>query len=727
MRYTVPISRFFSGNVEESLRLRVLTLAAFWLVAIAVAWVGGSPWSWLGGGLAATCGHGFTWYRRRRGTGVWSVIIALMVVALALVMRNEILAVFDGNWLPLAHYLLLVQAIASFDVRTRGGLYAGLALSGIVLFFASQQAFEPSFGIFLLGYAVLLMAFLAAAFLEDESRAARPRTVGKGMYPLGFWSGIAVAVILLSVGAFLLLPRGESNVVGSQQLTALPITGGPEGRQPRPQVSNRPSTVPSPEIQAVGVSSFRDVQQQLGGDDVTLTPGVIERSSDGEGIFGDNSFPGLPASVAGDDVVMHVRSPVASYWRGQVFDTFDGASWRAEGGPSPGRCVGRVPGDAVRYIQTYYLDRAQTGATFAGYRGVKVLSAEEAHYRNSLGEGFSYKVVSVLPELTPSSLRRDRAAPAPDQYYHLPASMEWLRGMATPITEGADTEFDVGARIVEYLRLNGQHDASAPNQLASTASMDSLLLDGEPGTSLDLATANVMLARAAGLPARLATGYLPGERDLLSGAYRVLGEDAHAWSEVLFRKHGWVPFDSTHRGDAYAAGSVAGGQVAGLKYLFESSVGDEVVRAVVVAPSRLSAALKDAFDGPVATGMAAAVAGAVILGLVWLGIRALGGRRRRVDSGLSYTRLQGDGRDEMLRVFRRTERLLRKKGVETRKPGQTLGEYAQTAAQHARGVEPHLTWLTEAAWAAAYDGGGFPTQLVQEAKARLSALKAALG
>ena len=49
-----------------------------------------------------------------------------------------------------------------------------------------------------------------------------------------------------------------------------------------------------------------------------------------------------------------------------------------------------------------------------------------------------------------------------------------------------------------------------------------------------------MLARATGLPARLATGYLPGERDLLSGAYRVEREDVHAWAEILFWDHGWT-------------------------------------------------------------------------------------------------------------------------------------------------------------------------------------------
>ena len=155
------LPRLFSGEVEDSFRLRLLGLAAFWLVAIAIGMQGGSPWTWLGAGVAATCGHAFSWYGRHRTQGVWTVVIAMMVMALAKAMRVEILGALEGNWLPVANFLLMVQVIASFDIRTRGGLYAGLALNALVLFFASQHAFDLSFIVFMVGYGALLMAFLA--------------------------------------------------------------------------------------------------------------------------------------------------------------------------------------------------------------------------------------------------------------------------------------------------------------------------------------------------------------------------------------------------------------------------------------------------------------------------------------------------------------------------------------------------------------------------------------
>ena len=99
----VRLPHLVSVKVEESIRLRAIALLVLWVAALSVAWVGGSPWAWLGGGIAATAGHAFSWKRRHRKMGVWTAIMAVPLVVLALVMRADILAALDGNWLPLAH------------------------------------------------------------------------------------------------------------------------------------------------------------------------------------------------------------------------------------------------------------------------------------------------------------------------------------------------------------------------------------------------------------------------------------------------------------------------------------------------------------------------------------------------------------------------------------------------------------------------------------------------
>ena len=54
-----------------------------------------------------------------------------------------------------------------------------------------------------------------------------------------------------------------------------------------------------------------------------------------------------------------------------------------------------------------------------------------------------------------------------------------------------------------------------------------------------------MLARSVGIPARLTTGFVPGERDSLSGRFVVRERDAHAWAEIYFPGVGWQGFDPT--------------------------------------------------------------------------------------------------------------------------------------------------------------------------------------
>ena len=528
-----------------------------------------------------------------------------------------------------------------------------------------------------------------------------------------------------------MLPRGESNAVGYQQVAALPISGDPVGSQAGPETTPRtlrdtPGGTPDPGGSSIGGPSGGDSVSE--GDSGGTAPEGPEVSS-GEGVVLLNDAISTPSAAVGDDsLVMHVRSPVASYWRGQVFDKFDGRVWRPETSTAASGDALPVPGNPLRYTQTFYMHRPLADGTFMGYRGVEVLSAEDTRYRQSLGKGFSYKVVSVQPDLVPETLRQDRPGRADRRYYSIPASLDWLRGLSGRITGEAETGLDKAANMVTYLRRDGRYDTSAPNQLRSSAPLDAFLLDGEPGTSLDYATAAVMLARAAGLPARLATGYLPGDRDLLSGAYVVRTEHAHAWAEVLFEEHGWVPFDGTHHPSLYAGGRTAGAKIAGLKYLFESSVGDDLVRAAVLAPSKLSAGVKDALNSPVIfTALTAVAAGLFALGLGWLGMRVIRRGRKKINGRWAYTRLPGDGRGEMLRLYSRVEKLLRKKGVEARKRGQTLQEYADLVRGKVGDGGSHLDWFTGAAWDAAYNSNAFPVHLLPEARARLTALRTALG
>lgn len=75
--------------------------------------------------------------------------------------------------------------------------------------------------------------------------------------------------------------------------------------------------------------------------------------------------------------------------------------------------------------------------------------------------------------------------------------------------------------------------------------VDDFLFETRSGFCEHYASAFAVLMRAAGIPARVVTGYMGGEFNPLGGYVIVRQEDAHAWTEVWLRGEGWVRVDPT--------------------------------------------------------------------------------------------------------------------------------------------------------------------------------------
>src|SRR5699024_766584 len=69
-------------------------------------------------------------------------------------------------------------------------------------------------------------------------------------------------------------------------------------------------------------------------------------------------------------------------------------------------------------------------------------------------------------------------------------------------------------------------------------------LTTQQGYCVQFATAMVMMARYQGVPARMAVGFLPGEREP-DGSYTVIASLAHTWPELWIDGMGWVRFEPT--------------------------------------------------------------------------------------------------------------------------------------------------------------------------------------
>jgi transglutaminase-like putative cysteine protease len=119
------------------------------------------------------------------------------------------------------------------------------------------------------------------------------------------------------------------------------------------------------------------------------------------------------------------------------------------------------------------------------------------------------------------------------------------------LTKDKGSSYDKAMAIQEYLRSEGGFTYSltlappAKDRSGNDAGYDSLtnFLVTKQGYCVQFATAMVMMSRAAGIPARMAIGFLPGTES--EGVWTVLAADAHAWPELYLDGVGWTRFEPT--------------------------------------------------------------------------------------------------------------------------------------------------------------------------------------
>ena len=698
--------RVFTDRPEESLRLRVLILAILVWVALSLNWVTGSPIIPLGASILAVAGHWVSWRWRRSPLGYRSLVIVIAIIGLSIATREDFVSALTTDRLPIAEYLLLISAISSFGVRTRGGLYAQLALSGLVLFFVSERAFDTTFVGFLIVFLGLFLTFSAMAFMADQISIARVHWPEGQLGRFWFWLGIVGGGLLVcSALAFTLMPPDYRGHAGSQRVGVMPFMGESASLDtPSQAVLEPPSTDGEQDLTAGLVGQPHD--------DEEARPGGIGASTSEE-------FRGPSSTADPRDTVMHVRSPVSSYWRGRLFDRFDGQTWLR----SKDRVLDRIRARYDNfYWQAYFLERDQLGSFFVGYNPVRAIVPEEVGQQGHLLDGSIYSVLSQRPELTSATVRADRVGRLDDKYLSLPPSSRRVRELAEDIVGDAQTPFLQLWLIVSYLRQHHSYDITATDQLQLSRSTDEFLIDGTTGTSLDFASATVLLARAAGLPARLAAGYLPGRFDPFSGTHRVRSQDAHAWAEVNFAQNGWVAFDGTPRPEleVFTSGNLRG--FGGSAYIFQTRVGGGLYQVLQSGASTATDQIASSLRGR--SGLIGAVAGIIAaVGLASAALWVLWSRSRRETRAWQYSRLSGEGRSQVLQTYERVERLLRRKGLQPRERGQSIRDYMDIAAQRLDNARSELEWFMRAAWVAAYDPIGPSPEFAHEALERLSELR----
>lgn len=257
-------------------------------------------------------------------------------------------------------------------------------------------------------------------------------------------------------------------------------------------------------------------------------------------------------------------APLAHNLRGATYSDYDGRGWQNPADvvrtDFPAEAPWAVANDAGRraLVQNVSLTLASRILFAAGepltpsvaYQAEERFAGDLVALRSNER---SYTVASLIPALSEAELESlpgwGDERPLPGEFaifLELPESVTpRTRALAAELTADADTLFARATAIERYLRTFAYDlSVSAPPEDVTDVA-DYFLFDLQRGYCDYYATAFVVLARAAGIPARFATGFTSGSWNPPDQAWVVAEADAHSWPEVYFPEVGWVPFEPT--------------------------------------------------------------------------------------------------------------------------------------------------------------------------------------
>ncbi|MEW6154168.1 MAG: transglutaminaseTgpA domain-containing protein, partial [Actinomycetota bacterium] len=282
----------------------------------------------------------------------------------------------------------------------------------------------------------------------------------------------------------------------------------------------------------------------------------------------------------GDEVVFRVEARSRALWRTMTFDRYDGRSWRLSADLDPRAFeqaqfrdvtvppgIGEAPGSPGRDLdQRVTVETARMGLVPAAaqVRRLSLAGAAAAGPDGTvaalppLGRGATYQARSRQAPNTPESLRPhdatvDGVPPEVGRLYlGFPGLPTRVVELAAEIAAGAPTQYDRTEAVIAWLRDNTTVRNDTGALPPGEDPLDAFLFGDRAGSAQQAATAAAVMLRSLSAPARIAVGYLPGDRGRFGGPFTVREGHAHAWVEVWFPAVGWVPFDPAGRFDAPA-------------------------------------------------------------------------------------------------------------------------------------------------------------------------------
>jgi transglutaminase-like putative cysteine protease len=270
----------------------------------------------------------------------------------------------------------------------------------------------------------------------------------------------------------------------------------------------------------------------------TMAPGMIAELTQEDAVALRVDFDGAPPP------------PAQRYWRGPVMSSFDGRAWSASFARGGGELV-PYDGTAIAYTVTLepnhrpWLFALELPAALpqvagdAGPRDVVLSRNQQLVARRPIGHVVRYRQLSQLVDRHPAGAR-DAA-----ENLRLPTGANpRALALAASLRERHPGDAAYIAAVLATFRDEPFTYTLAPGVVHARDPVDGFLFESRRGFCEHYASAFAVLLRAAGIPARIVTGYQGGEFNRRGNYLIVRQSDAHAWVEAIVDGE-WRRFDPT--------------------------------------------------------------------------------------------------------------------------------------------------------------------------------------
>ena len=232
------------------------------------------------------------------------------------------------------------------------------------------------------------------------------------------------------------------------------------------------------------------------------------------------------------------------YWRGIVFDYFDGINWRNSGSEiSAVQKKFSITGERINY--TVYLEPYDNKYIFF------LDKPFHPHVKEAVGAGdltfklrdhlirrIRYEGISIISDVFSESVTKKEI------YLQLPEiNYEKISKTVSEITQNKDEETSA-LEILKFLRY-GDYKYSLRNLPVTEKPLDDFLFVYKYGNCEYFASAMAVMLRIRGIPARIVGGYKGGYYNDIGKYYAIPQKNAHVWVEAYITNKGWVRFDPT--------------------------------------------------------------------------------------------------------------------------------------------------------------------------------------